>query len=431
MVVIKSGKDKFSKFFAPTAPVVSFLFTVPVKDVNSAEVTAVNGRWDVLGASGTKWTLALAAHNGVDNTAIVAVAKNGVPYGPEEVCYLDDQLVKNGVIIAQNNRIHYHGLEVAGDPNLYPAATDLVNKVGAYNERGDQRFELTSGLTNMTNAEYLDNNIDKTFTAYIDLNVAHDYCYDPLIGKTKFNVRVHRPINVVGKEYEWNDRVLNDNRLAIKDLVEIVDWNRFPVVAYNSAKIAERKTIFGIEQPAYETVYNDAVTMKQQNVGIPFEYYGISELAVRYDEIRTDHAKEPNIRANKFYEPAQITDPKNTDLVKDLNSLTSWRETNLKTLSLIGYDNAGNEMVVPFDVKHAYNHSDLNVTGNGTRFGYLYYNNNASVVQEFHIYVPIAVKYNWGNIAYDYLLDQPGKKLDKDYTQTVWAIITVKDTHSR
>ena len=50
--------------------------------------------------------------------------------------------------------------------------------------------------------------------------------------------------------------------------------------------------------------------------------------------------------------------------------------------------------------------------------------------QEFHIYVPIAVKYNWGNISHDYLLDADGDKLDKDYTQTVWAIITVKDTHS-
>ena len=421
MIEMLGEKAKFSKFYAPTAPVVSFIFTVPVKDLNSAEVSAVKGQWKVTGASGTVWTLQLAAHNGIDNTAIVAVEKNGKAYGPEEVVYLDDELIKDGVSIAKNNHIHYHGLETTG--NLYPAATDLINLVGAYDEKGDARFDLGSGLTNLKNAEYLDNNIDKTFTAYVKLEVAHDLCYDPLIGKNYFNVRIHRPINVVAKEYIWDDRVLADNRLAIKELVEVVDWNRFPVVAYNSTKIAERKTMFGIEQPAYETVYNNATSMKQQNAGIPFEYYGISELAVRYDEIRTDHAKQPNVRTNKYYDETQIV--ANTDLVKDLNSLTSWRETNLKTLSLINADGT----TVDFNTAHAYNHSDLNATGKGTQFGWLYYNNNASVVQEFHIYVPIAVKYNWGNIAYDYLLDQAGAKLDNDYTQTVWAIITVKGTH--
>ena len=430
MIEMLGDKSKFSKFYAPTAPVVSFIFTHPVKDLNSKEVSASTitlegtkfaNAWQVKGASGTVWTLQVGAHNGIDNTAIYAVGKGTKKYGPEEVVYLDDQLIKNGVSVAENNHIHYHGLETTG--NLYPAATDLINLVGAYDAQGNPRFDLGAGLTNLKNAEYLDDNIDKTFTAYVKLEVAHDLCYDPLIGKNYFNVRIHRPINVVGKEYVWDDRVLNDNRLAIKELVEVVDWNRFPVVAYNSKKIVERNTIFGIEQPAFETVYENATTMKQQNAGIPFEYYGISELAVRYDEIRTDHAKQPSVRQNKYYDEAQII--ANTDLAKDLNSLTSDRQTGLKTLSLIN----ANETIVSFTTPHAYNHSDLNATGKGTQFGWIYYNNNASVVQEFHIYVPIAVKYNWGNIAWDTDLDAAGTKLDNDYTQTVWAIITVKGTH--
>lgn len=428
MVVLKAkNKDNkdFANYQSPKAPVVSFIFTIPEVGKNSKDVSAVKGQWVVEGASGTKWTLKIGAHNGVDNTAILAVKKGDKEINPaEEVCYLDDQLIKDGVVIANNNRIHYHGLE--SNANLYPAATDLLNKVGAYKENGDERFTLGSGLNNMKTAEYLDNNVDKTFTAYLKLEVTHDFCYDPLIGKNLFNVRVHRPINVAAKEFEWNDRVLADNRLAIKDLVEIVDWNRFPVVPYNNSEIKAHNTMFNIDQPSYATVYNNATSMKAQNFGIPYEYYGISELAVRYDEIRTDHAKEPSIRENKYYEKKQII--ANTDLVKDLNSLTSWRETGLKTLSLINADGT----VVPFDVPHAYNHSDLNASGKGTQFGWLYYNNNASTVQKFHIYVPIAVKYNWGNIAYDYLfnenVDKP-KKLDNDYTQTVWAIITVIGTH--
>ena len=431
-MVVLEETDKFGKFQSPNAPVVSFLFTTPTKDVNSKRVSANNnGEWDVLGASGTKWTLKVGAHNGIDNTAIFAVKKNGKNYGPEEVCYLDDQLTKVigtvNTVIANNNRIHYHGLEAAGAANLYPAATDLVNKVGAYEADGDPRFTLGEGLNNMKTAEYLDDNVDKTFTAYLELKVAHNLCYNPLIGKRLFNIRVHRPINVAGKEYEWNDRVLNDNRLAIKDLVEIVDWNRFPVVPAGNSEIQHQHTIFDITQPAYASVYASAGKMKAQNIGIPYEYYGIQELAVRYDEIRTDHAKQPDVRANKYYDPALIK--QNTDLVKDLNSLTSWRETNLKTLSLINADGT----TVPFDVAHAYNKSNYNAAAPGnTTFGWLYYNNNASNVQLFHIYVPIAVKYNWGNIAYDYVFGEnvaKPAKLDNDYTQTVWAIITVKGTH--
>jgi hypothetical protein len=184
--------------------------------------------------------------------------------------------------------------------------------------------------------------------------------------------------------------------------------------------------------------------MKAQNLGIPYEYYGIQELAVRYDEIRTDHAKLPDVRtANnaKMYttDYSWITDAKNTDLVKDLPSMTSPREYNgtdrngkdvkFKTITLLDADGK----IVPFDVAHAWNHSDYTgtpSTSGNTQYGRLFYNNDASDTQLFHIYVPIAVKYNWGNIAYDDKLgDAAGKKLDFDYTQTVWAIITVKGTH--
>jgi len=397
MVVFRADKDKFSKFYTTTAPRVSFIFTLPVKDVNSKEVSAVNGQWVVEGASGTKWTLKLAAHNGVDNTAIVAVAKNGTAYGPEEVCYLDDRLVMDGVIIAQNNRIHYHGLETSS--NLYPAATDLINKVGTYD------------------TQYLSDNIDKTFTAYLQLNILYDLSYNPLIGKTMFNVRFLRPINVAAKSFEWDDSSISDNRIPIKDLVEIVDWNQKPVVAYNSEKIDASKTVFGITQPAYSTVYNNANSMKQQNEGIPYEYYGISDLAVCYDEIRTDYDRAISIRQNTYYDAQTIIS--NTDLVKDQPSLTS-SSNNLKTVSLINADGS----TVSYTKGHAYNHSDLNATGKGTQFGWLYYN-SGSESKMFHIYVPIAIKYNWGNIANDYLLDSSGTKLDNNYTQTVWAVITV------
>ena len=53
------------------------------------------------------------------------------------------------------------------------------------------------------------------------------------------------------------------------------------------------------------------------------------------------------------------------------------------------------------------------------------------MTQPFHIFLPIAVKYNWGNIAYDKKLDPYGKNLDKDFTQVVWAVITVNESASQ
>jgi hypothetical protein len=176
--------------------------------------------------------------------------------------------------------------------------------------------------------------------------------------------------------------------------------------------------------------------MKATNAGIPFEFYGISELAVRYDEIRTDHAKEVSVRNNVYYDDESIL--KNTTKVCDLPSLKSLRESpaGYRTLTLLNADtnNPDGKLIVPFEDEkaHAYAHSDMNKTGNGTKFGKIYYNNDAGTVQLFHIYVPIAVKYNWGNIAWDDRLnDAAGAKLNDDYTQKVWAVITVNATHKK
>ena len=122
----------------------------------------------------------------------------------------------------------------------------------------------------------------------------------------------------------------------------------------------------------------------------------------------------------------------NTDLVKNVPSLFSERQNvtdpngvKYRTVTLLNADNT----VVPFTTAHAFNHSAKNAQGS-YQYGRLYYNNDASDVQLFHIYIPIAVKYNWGNIAWDDTLnDQPGVKLNDDYTQTVWAVITVTGTH--
>ena len=68
-----------------------------------------------------------------------------------------------------------------------------------------------------------------------------------------------------------------------------------------------------------------------------------------------------------------------------------------------------------------------NVKSYSTGIGKIEYTNNSGITQLFHIYVPIAVKYNWGNIKWDKDLDNG--KLDKNYTQKVWAVITVDPSY--
>ena len=479
MVLMKGG-DNFSMFKADpgnakkeegtgaskitaTAPDITFIFTYPEDGLNSEGTTAakknipaykVNNKevypkmdgvmcWDVKGASGTVWTLTISNHGtfkkNAGNTAIWAVGKNGAAYPAEEVAYLDDTNKDPNAKKATNTVIHYRGLEAAPYEQLYPAATDLINLSGAYDAQGNERFTRGGGLAGIATAEYLEKNVDETFTAYIKLNVSHD-CYDPIVAKQYFNVRFYRPINVAGLEIEWYDRVLADNTIDIKDLVEIVDWNDFAVVSYGSTNVKERNTVFGIERPKYADVYNNKTSMKATNAGIPFEYYGIYELAVRYDEIRTDHAEEVAVRNNVYYGDEAIES--HTKLVKGRPSLSSDREAptadgiKYKTLTLLNADknNPDGTLIVPFDKDHAYAHSDLNASGNGTKFGKIYYNNDAGTVQLFHIYVPIAVKYNWGNIKWDdRVTDNTDntRKLDKDYTQKVWAVITVNATHKK
>jgi polyhydroxyalkanoate synthesis regulator phasin len=440
MVTLKGGADNFDKFEgkAKWASSVDFTLTWPVKDTNSTfsateseiEIDGVKTKihwWKIKGASSdkkgyTEWTLVIGKHGAKwskGNTAIFAVQKDGVAYASEEVAYLDEGTEAS----TTNEKLIFHGIETAAD--LYPAATSLVNYMGAYDEKANPRFSTTSNeLTNLTKAYFLEDNRDRAFTAYVKINIAHA-CYDPLIAKQYFNVRFHRPINVVAKVYDWNDRNLADNTIEIKDLIEIVDWNRFPVVPFGTnTKIAARNTEFGMDFPAYATVFGGAGKVKQQEFGIPYEFYGIQELAIRYDQIRSDMPKPTGIRSAIYTTANDIIT--NTVQVKDIPALYSDREApaGYKTVTLLNADGT----IAGFN-KNDYNLSNYNAAAPGnTSFGKIYFNNDGSDTQLFHIYLPIAVKYNWGNIAYDKKLGVP-KKLDQDYTQVVWAVITVNGTH--
>jgi hypothetical protein len=443
------GSDKMSKFYTSTggtAPVCTFEFTTPEKDLNSQTTTATGGQWKVKGVSGTVWTLKLANNN----KSIVAVQKNGAAYGPEVICYLSDALDNYAITTTDGSVIHYNGLEDAA--NLYPAATDLLNQSGRYDAIGNDRYEKSADATKaamgiLDEAAYLEKDIDETFTAYLKINVTHE-CYSPLMGMNYFNVRFLRPINVAAKDYRVRDVLNKMQRIMISDLLDIIDYRDIPVVPY----YAEYGAAGGIDQvfnyngvkffaPNYSYVTSDnGLTVNEQNKGVPYEYYGITDLAVYYDNIRTDHDAEyaDRVANDQLGAAIPVASVEKMTKVKDLSSLAS-ELTGSKPARVVSlYSNMSTIATdapyagVPMDKETQWDVAKYLVVNDGAysrNIGKIEYTNNSGITQLFHIYVPIAVKYNWGNIRKDMLLDAAGKKLDKNYTQTVWAVITVDPSY--
>ena len=431
------GKDKMSKFY-DKAPVATFEFTAPVKDLNSK---SYKGSWKVKGVSGTVWTLRLANKN----KSIEAYQKDGAPYGPETVCYLADALDTYKITTTDGSVIHYNGLE--DKANIYPAATDLLNKSGRYDEVGNARYTKSADATKagmgiLDKAAYLEEDIDETFTAYLKINVTHD-CYNPLMGMNYFNVRFLRPINVAAKDYRVRDVLNKMQRIVLSDLIDIIDYRDIPVVPYYASSAI--KQVFNYNgakftAPKYTDVTADnGLTVKEQNKGVPYEYYGITDLAVYYDNIRTDHDQEYAVRVNNDKLGATISEDavKKLTKVKDLSSLAS-ELTGSKPARVVSlYSNMSTIATdapyvgTPMAKDTQWPVATYLVTKDGEysrNIGKIEYTNNSGITQLFHIYVPIAIRYNWGNIKNDMVFGKP-KQLDNNYTQTVWAVITVDPSY--
>lgn len=445
MIKLLGDESKFTKFYSSKGgvdPVIDFIFTWPVDKRNSDGVTAsvvnkTKHQWVVEGVSGVKWTLEVDEEN---PKVINAVKKNGAAYGPEEVAIITN--ATDGF----NSVLYYHGLEEA-DPKLYPAATDLVNKSGRYDETGAKRYGAGTAMGEQKDAEYLEKNIDETFTAYIKINVTHE-CYDPLIAKQYFNVRVLRPINVAGKEVRIKDIPNVMQRISIRDLVDIIDYRDIPVVGRYATALKADKTAFNIvDFPAWKDVVKNENTsimtaegfVKEQNKGVPYEFYQITDLAVMYSEILSDHqapyADRVKAPARTRAEVAALLTAGVVKPVKDIPSLRGGLEgkdytkpETPRVLSLWSND-ADHSLKVAdeWDIAQLVDMTKVNTYSRG--IGKLEYTNNDGITQLFHIYVPIAVKYNWGNIKFDEDLDPAGAKLDNNYTQKVWAVITVDPSY--
>ena len=192
--MIKWGDTRsFSNFYGNYSggmlPTVHFAFTYPIRGVNSFSFSANNNTWVVEGASGTKWTLTIRSHNSLNEngtSAIVAIKKDNVNYGPEEIAYLDGNDNIDRLEIS-NTTFHLCGIE-DNNSTQYPAATDLIKS-------------------------------SNIFIAYLKVNVYH-YCYDPLIENPYFNLNIEGLGNQKEQEYLNAIQEMKESCNAVKALID-------------------------------------------------------------------------------------------------------------------------------------------------------------------------------------------------------------------
>ena len=362
---------------------VTFKFRLPKKGENTVDIDAAgDGTWKVDGISGYEYTLKITQSGDYDQ--IVATKRGNTAYAtPELICRLNRQtgvieymgrdqqtMYSEGVRNTQNAGPNA-GAGYEDEPTenrVNGAASDILNLIGMYDAQGNQQKDL-----------YLTGHAKRTFAAYVEIVVSSDNCFAPLLGKNYFNVRFLRPINVWPKNAEITDALNATQFVHIADLVNIKDWRTYDVTLNGS--------------------YDEGQ--------VPYAFYGITNLYVKRNEIRSDAYLAADTR-QILSDPAEIVKLRS---INDIPSLTN-PETDLRYLSIQGNLNTNQQRDFRVDAAHR------GYLASRASNNMLAYTNNGGVVKEFHIYVPIAVEYNWGALH--------GKL--PEWTQTVWAVITVNPT---
>ena len=454
-------KDKFNKYWANNQfnGKISFRFRLPkIGDhvgtaasggVNSSDVDAQNGKikvvvegvikdrdkslyWQAKGISGTTYNLYLAQQaEGTINTTIGEYAgENGNQIIATWSVKVGNDTQNRAAIIAtikEDGTIHYLG-DIEGQ-NMYAdaqnvasnlAATDLLNLCGMYDETGklmkDEYLDGQNGL-----------NKKRAFTAYVEIAADATTCFDPLIGKNYFNVRFLRPVNMWPAETNWVDAPNKTMVYPIWKLAYIRDWRQYAVVPADKSQQfgAAAKAGYGEDGLVHNGDFEEG--------NVTYQFYGIQYLYVKRDEIRSDAYLAPADRAIAKTNPADIkalykiteipalTGTNANDPATKWQYLKIYQEVKANANAIPGYgqmtDAEKKIALAEATEKKTAEVAGAAATGkdaSNALTDYLAYTNNGGVVKPFHIYVPIALKYPWGNVI--------------DWTQTVWAVITVDPT---
>ena len=243
------------------------------------------------------------------------------------------------------------------------------------------------------------------------------------MGKNFFNVRFLRPVNMWPAKTEWTDAPNDTQVYPLWKLVYIRDWRQFPVVPLGADQQfgAAAKAGYGEDGETYTGAITGGV-----NGVVTYQFYNISNLYVKREDIRSDAYLSADKRTI-------LTDPAKIEALKSVEEIPALTGSNtsgtigdwefLKIYTAEDPQNYAATADETFDERYnAYLATVAQTAGaaaagkkQATRwYDVLTYTNNSGVVKEFHIYVPISLKYPWGSLT--------------DWTQKVWAVITVKPT---
>lgn len=396
-----ANSDKFTKnFWNPETGqyrgTVAFQFRLPEEGVNADFSAAADGTWTVKGISGSVYTLKIDA---TDDTydKIVATKRGTTAYeNPELICRLNRT---TGVIeyMGRDQETNYSkgtkGADYAApsDNQVNGAASDILNFIGYYDAKG-----------NSIKSSYLTGQKDKAFTAFVEIKVSGTACYDPIIKNNFFNVRFLRPINVWPVETKITDAPNETQWINIWELINIKDWRTYGVVMTNP----EQGDPFVQKFSDGLKYTGDFVDSPAEGFGksVPYSFYNITNLYVLRSEIRSDAYLQASERG-------LLTDATAIKALRKIGSIPALTNDELYYLSIQAYADYDTEAKRAAFAVTAANKGQENTK---KADDLLAYTNNGSVSQVYHIYVPIAVEYSWGALA--------------DWTQTVWAVITVDPT---
>lgn len=171
-----------------------FKFIKPSTTTGNATFNAASdGTWTVIGVSGSVYTLKLS-----DNAMAINIVK------------------KNGAAVTATNVVT---LDADGNISFVESemADDILNYKG-HNSLGER----------------------ETFTAYIGMTI-DGTCYDvPLSGKTWFNVRFVRPVDLTQpKAFDVKDAPNEWQTIDVADLVKVYDWRNYVGDPKNTTKGAQ------------------------------------------------------------------------------------------------------------------------------------------------------------------------------------------------
>ena len=459
-------KDKFNKYWANNAfkGTISFRFRLPkIGDhvgtaasggVNSSDTDAQTGEifivkddgsigkvkgtkyWQAKGISGTTYNLYLAQqatesnintkigkYNGENGNQIIAMWSEKVG----NTTYNYASIV--ATIKATDGTIHYLGdtegeeERLLNDGHATPvkvnrAASDLLNLCGMYDETGklmkDEYLDGQNGL-----------NKKRAFTAYVEIAADAETCFDPLIGKNYFNVRFLRPVNMWPAETNWVDAPNKTMVYPIWKLAYIRDWRQYAVVPADKSQQfgAAAKAGYGEDGLVHNGDFEEG--------NVTYEFYGIKYLYVKRDEIRSDAYLAPADRQTaktnaadikalyKITEIPALTGSNTTTDTWEYLKIYKEQKANANAIPGYGQMTDAEKKIALAEATEKKTAAAAGAAATGEKESsaitdYLAYTNNGGVVKPFHIYVPIALKYPWGNVI--------------DWTQTVWAVITVDPT---